>query len=253
MCGLMQMNGHPGNPPCRVGFSVTDYFAGLLVTNAVMGALIYRGRTGKGQYIDVAMFDAGLAVIENAITRYDMLGEITEAVGSRHPAASPHNVYRTKDGHIALLTIEDRSWGRMTEAMGRPELKDDPKLGKAINRLKHMDEVDAIVEEWTSSHTSKELIGILVENRLAYGLVKTTKDLVDDPHAIAREMVVEIDQPGYGKIRIPGNPIKYSEKDAESKVRGPAPNLGEHNREVICDVLGYSDQDFEKFEKDGVL
>jgi crotonobetainyl-CoA:carnitine CoA-transferase CaiB-like acyl-CoA transferase len=214
---------------------------------------MHRQKTGKGQYIDVGMFDAGLAVIENAITRYDMLAEISVNMGSRHPAACPHNVYKTKDGLIALIVIEDGGWKRMTEAMGKPELQKDPDIGKAVDRLNHRDRVDGILEEWTSKHSTVELIEILKKHHLAYGVVKNAKELIDDPHVVAREMVVPIDQPGYGKIRIPGNPIKFSEKGAEAKARGPAPAVGEHNKNVLCDLLGYSEKEFEVFQKDGVI
>jgi crotonobetainyl-CoA:carnitine CoA-transferase CaiB-like acyl-CoA transferase len=253
MCGLMQMNGYPGMPPCRIGFSVTDYFAGMLIAMGVVAALYKREQTGKGEFIDVSMFDAGLAVTENAMTRFDMLGEIPSAIGSRHPAASPHNVYKTKDGYIALIVIEDGGWKRLTEAMGKPELQKDPDLAKALNRLKQMDRLDKIVGEWTGAHTTAELIPILNKYRLAYGVVKTAKDLVEDPHAIERGMVVKIYQTGYGPLRIPGNPIKFADDSNKAEVRGPAPLLGEHNKDVICGILGYTENEFMKFIKDGVI
>lgn len=250
MSGLLSMNGHPGMP-VKLGYSVTDYTSGLLLAMGILGAILHRQKTGEGQQVDVAMYDAGVSLLENAIVRYDMHGEIAEPTGNHHPSASPHNAYKTKDGHITIIAIEDRSWGRLCEAMGRPELTQDEKIGHARGRLAHVDEVDAVVEAWTMTLTTDEAAQILENHHLPYGKVRNAKDVIEDEHTIMREMVVEVDQPGYGPIRIPGNPVKLRGQGAEVKVRGPAPSLGEHNHEIFVETLGMSEEDYQELIRDG--
>lgn len=252
MCGLMSMNGYEGKEPLRIGMSITDYLSGMAAALAILGALHYRQNNGnKGQYIDVSMYDCGVSVLENSITRYDMLNEIAVAVGSRHPAASPHNVYKTSDGYIAIITIEDNSWRRLCNVMEKPELADDPRLGKAVQRLKHMDELDEIVESWTKTKKTEEIVDLFTKANLAYGVVQNVKDVIEDEHTKARGMIVEVDQPGLGKVKIPGIPIKYSELSAE--VRGPAPTLGQYNKEILCELLGMGEEELEALSKEKVI
>jgi len=251
MCGLMTMNGFEGIPPLRIGMSVTDYFGGLLAVVGILSALRYRDQGGGGQYIDVSMFDGGVSLLENAISRYSMHNDIYEAVGSRHPAASPHNVYKTKDGYIAIIQIEDRGWQRLTRAIGKPELGEDPKFAKALDRLKNVDEVDRLMEEWTSARSTEEVVEVFTENNLAYGVCNNAKDIMENEHVKAREMILEVEHPNVGKVHIPGIPIKFSKTKAE--IGGGAPTLGQFNKEVFCDIAGLSEEEFNKLVEDKVI
>ncbi len=249
--GLTIMNGEENRRPHRIGYSVTDYCAGRDIVIGILGSLRLRDKTGKGQYVDVAMFDCGISLTENAIPRWSMRGEIPRAVGSHHPAASPHNLYKTSDGFVNIIVIDDRLWARLANAMEMPELVDDPDLGKARDRLKHVERIDGIVEDWTSSHTTAEVVAKLQENGLPYGVLHDIKAVIENEQTIAREMAPEIDQTELGKMRVHGNPIKLSA--TEVKVRGPAPLLGEHNREIICGILGYSEEDYAALFEKGVI
>jgi crotonobetainyl-CoA:carnitine CoA-transferase CaiB-like acyl-CoA transferase len=249
--GLTIMNGEENRRPHRIGYSVTDYCAGRDIVIGILGSLRLRDATGKGQYVDVAMFDCGVSLTENAIPRYSLRGEIATAMGSRHPAASPHNLYKTSDGFVNIIVIDDRLWAKLTNAMEMPELVDDPDLAKARDRLKHVDRIDEIVEGWTSRHTTAEVVAKLQENELPYGVLNDMKAVIENEQTIAREMAPEIDQTALGKMRVNGCPIKLSA--TEAKVRGPAPLLGEHNKEVLCGILGYSDEDYGRLLKDGVV
>ena len=180
-----------------------------------------------------------------------MRGEIPVAVGSHHPAASPHNLYKTSDGFVNIIVIDDRLWAKLANAMEMPELVNDPDLGKARDRLKHVDRIDEMVEGWTSRHTTAEIVAKLRENELPYGVLNDIKAVIENRQTIAREMAPEIDQPYLGRMRVHGNPIKLSA--TEVKVRGPAPVLGEHNKEVICGILGYSEEEFATLLEKGVI
>ena len=249
--GLTIMNGEENRRPHRIGYSVTDYCAGRDIVIGILGSLRLREATGRGQHVDVAMYDCGVSVTENAIPRWSMNGEMPVALGSRHPAASPHNLYKTTDGFVNIIVIDDRLWAKLTNAMEMPELVNDPDLAKARDRLKHVDRIDEIVEGWTSSHTTAEVVEKLRENELPYGVLNDIRAVIENPQTVAREMAPEIDQTALGKMRVHGCPIKMSV--AEAKVRGPAPLLGEHNKDVICGILGYSDDEFAALQENGVI
>lgn len=249
--GLTIMNGEENRRPHRIGYSVTDYCAGRDIVIGIMGSLRLRDKTGKGQHIDVAMYDCGISVTENAIPRCSMNGEIPTAMGSRHPAASPHNLYKTADGFVNIIVIDDRLWARLANAMEMPELVDDPDLARARDRLKHVDRIDELVENWTSKRSTEEVVAKLRENELPYGVLNDIRAVIENPQTVAREMAPEIDQTALGKMRVHGCPIKLSA--TRSEVRGPAPLLGEHNREVLCGILGYSEEEHAGLLERGII
>jgi len=251
MCGLMSMNGPDVNNPMRIGMSILDIMCGTATAMAILGAIYRRGKTGKGQYIDMSLFDIGVASLENAVPRYTMKGEVAVPMGSRHPSASPHNVYRTKDGYVIIIVIEDGAWKRLCKAMDRPELVDDPKVGKAKQRVKIPDTVDAIVSKWTEARTTEEVVDALKTNRLAYGIVRDTGQVVEDPHTVARDMIIEVDQPKAGKVKVPGCPVHYSDASVDHK--RPAPLLGQHTDEILKEKLGMSQDEIEKLRNDKVI
>lgn len=252
MCGLMSMNGYPDKPPLRIGNSITDYMSGVLMVVAILGALRYRdSHNGEGQYIDLAMYDAGMTMLENSISRYDLTGEIGGLIGSHHPSASPHNVYKTADGFVTIIIIEDNSWKKLARIIGRPELADDPEYSKIIKRLAKVDKVDEIVETWSKTKTSAEIMAIFKKEGLACGTVQNVEVVSKHPHSNSRGMLVELKQPQMGSVKIPGCPINFSKTPV--KQLNPAPLVGEHTKEVLCDYLGLSDEEFKKLVDDGIV
>jgi crotonobetainyl-CoA:carnitine CoA-transferase CaiB-like acyl-CoA transferase len=255
MCGLMSMNGYPGMSPMRVGNSITDYMSGVLVVVAVLSALRVRDSApageGKGQYIDISMFDSGMTMLENSISRYDLTGEVAGLIGSHHPSAAPHNIYKTSDSYVAILIIDNNSWARLTKVMGNPGLSEDPEFATIEARLKNVDRVDEIMEEWTRSKTSAEVMEIFKAEGFACGTVHSVNEVMANEQVKARDMLVEVNQPQLGPVKIPGCPIKFSETPAG--VAGPAPLTGEHTQEVLCDILGYSLEDYLKLKDKKVV
>ncbi len=251
MCGLMSMNGYPDKPPLRIGNSITDYMSGVLMVVAILGAMRHRDRSGEGQYIDIAMYDAGMTMLENSISRYDLTGEIGGLIGSHHPSAAPHNVYQTADGFVTIIVIEDNSWKRLARIIGRPELADDPEYSTIVQRLNKVPKVDEIVESWSKTKTSAEIMAIFKEEGLACGTVQDVEVVSKHPHSQAREMLVEVQQPQMGPVKIPGCPINYTKTPVE--VTKPAPLVGEHTKEILCDFLGYSEEEYQKMVNDGIV
>ena len=251
MCGLMSMNGYPDKPPCRIGNSITDYMSGVLMVVAILGAMRHRDKSGSGQYIDISMYDAGPTMLENSISRYNLTSEIGGLIGSHHPSASPHNVYRTKDGFVTIIIIEDNGWKRLTRIIGRPELADDPEYSKIVERLARVEKVDEIVESWSKTKTSAEIMAIFKEEGLACGTVHNVAEVSNAEHSNSRGMLVEVEQPQMGPVKIPGCPINYSETPV--KLTKPAPLVGEHNKEILCQFLGFTEEEYQKFKDEGVI
>ena len=252
MCGLMSMNGYPDKPPLRIGNSITDYMSGVLMVVAILGALRHQDKHNSGgQYIDLSMYDAGMTMLENSIPRYDITGEIGGLIGSHHPSASPHNVYKTADGFVTIIIIEDNSWKKLARIIGRPELADDPEYSTIVQRLSRVPKVDEIVETWSSIKTSAEIMAIFKEEGLACGTVQDVEVVSKHEHSNAREMLVEVNQPKMGPVKIPGCPIHYS-KTPVSQLK-PAPLVGEHNKEILCDFLGLSEEEYQKYVDEGIV
>ena len=249
--GLTSMNGEEGRRPHRIGYSVADYGAGRDMVIGILAALYHRERTGRGLFVDSAMYDTCVALTENAIPRYSMKGEVARALGNRHPAACPHNLFRTKDGFVNIIAIDDRLFTKLTQAMERPDLLEDPEMATAVRRLGCRDRVEGLVEAWTSQRTTAEVVAKLEAHGLAAGVLRDIEAVVEDPQTEARALAPEVHQPHLGPLRVPGCPIKFGGADAG--VAGPAPLLGEHNREVLSGILGMSDGEIDALRAGGVL
>jgi crotonobetainyl-CoA:carnitine CoA-transferase CaiB-like acyl-CoA transferase len=251
VCGLMSMNGYRGQDPLRIGMSATDFMAGTVTALAVMGALWNSKKTGKGQYIDISLFDCGLTMLENAVPKYSWTGEVAHALGSRHPSAAPHNVYKTKDGFIVIITIENKAYARLCKAMGMPELIEDSRFKEVSGRLKNVDELDGIVNSWTGRLPTTKVVEALKAANLAYGVVRNVKDNIEDEHSKVRNMMPTVVQPKAGPVTIPGCPINYSETKIEPL--RPAPLLGEHTEEIVTKLLKYPKEKYAELQKKGVF
>jgi CoA:oxalate CoA-transferase len=251
MCGLMSMNGYPDKPPLRIGNSITDYMSGVLMVVAILGAMRHRDKTGEGQYIDISMYDAGMTMLENSISRYDLTGEIGGLIGSHHPSASPHNVYKTADGFVTIIIIEDNSWKTLARIIGRPELADDPEYSTIVQRLSRVEKVDEIVESWSKTKTSAEIMAIFKEEGLACGTVQNVEVVSKHPHSQARGMLVESQQPQMGSVKIPGCPINYSKTPVGQL--NPAPLTGQHTKQVLTEFLGLSEDEYQELKNSGAF
>lgn len=252
MCGLMSMNGYPDKPPLRIGNSITDYMSGVLMVIAILGALRYRdNHNNEGQYIDISMYDAGMTMLENSVSRYDLTGEIGGLIGSHHPSAAPHNVYKTADGFVTIIVIEDNSWKKLAHIIGKPELGNDPEYSTIVQRLSRVEKVDEIVESWSKTKTSAEIMAIFKEERLACGTVHNVKEVSEAEHSNARGMLVQLNQPQMGTVKIPGCPINFSKTPIELST--PAPLVGEHTKEVLTKFLGFSDEEYLELKNSKVV
>ncbi len=249
--GLMSITGPEGGPPCRAGFSAGDIIAGHQAVIAILAALRHRDKTGRGQHYDGSMVDGLFAVLENAVVRYTVAGEIPEPLGSRHPSIVPFQSFRTKDSWIIAAIGNDELWVTFCDAVGRQELAREPRFRTNPLRTKNVKDLVSILSGEFEKRTTKEWSAIFDKAGLPYSRVNNVKEICEDPHIRYRKMIVEIDQPGVGRMKIAGSPFRLSETPGE--VYSPAPLLGEHTEEVLRDLLGYSPEEIETLKKERII
>ncbi len=238
MGGLRYVVGDPSTPPSRMGISIGDSLAATFACLGALSALHYRERTGRGQVVDSAIYEAVLAMMESLITDYDQRGFIRERTGAILPNVAPSNVYPTRDGLVLIAANQDTVFGRLALAMGEPELARHPDYATHQARGARQAELDARVGRWTASHTTREVLEILArpETAVPSGLIYRAPDMLEDPHFQAREAIIEAVHPLFGKLRMQNVAPKLS--TTPGRVRAPAPELGEHNDEVYRGLLG---------------
>ena len=248
MGGIMSITGFANNPPTKVGPSIADNYTGTYLALGISMALFWREKTGRGQRIEVSMQDTVFSVLENAVVEYTMAGRLLPRQGNIDPGIAPFDLFACKDGHMIIGIGTNGMWARFCEIMGHPALGTDPRYNSNINRVNnYLPELRETIETWTSSKTEAEVEEILLEKDIPCGRVLNVKEITEHPHTKAREMIVEVDHPKIGKMRIPGVPIKFEE--TPGSVREPGPLLGQHN-EIVLKELGYTEEEIQSL-KDG--
>jgi len=232
MGGLRYVTGEPDRPPARAGISIGDSLTALHAVIGVMMALHHRERTGRGQMIDAALYESVLSVMENLVTEYDLTGYVRERSGSILPGIAPSNVYPCANGESLLIGGNgDAVFARLAATMGREDLAADPRYATHAARGENQAELDAIVSTWTRNWPLPELLALLEANGVPCGRIFRAPDMLEDPQFAARQSIVEVDHPVFGKVKMQNAFPKLSE--TPGGVRWPGPALGEHTREVL--------------------
>lgn len=252
MGGWRYIVGDPDRPPARMGISIGDTLCATYGTMGVLAALHHRGRTGEGQVIDAALYEAVLQVMEGLVPEYDHNGYIRERSGSILPGIAPSNVYACKDGPFMIGANKDGIFVRLAEAMGQPELAKDPRYMTHLARGEHQAELDERINAWTSTLTMDEVEQAMVDHSIPAGRVYTAKDMVADPHFRAREAIVEVETQSRGPIRMQNAFPRLSK--TPSGIRRPAPAVpGQDNFEVYGSILGIGEEELTTLEAHGVV
>ena len=240
MGGLRYVVGDPSTPPSRMGISIGDSLAATFACLGALSALHYREKTGRGQVIDSAIYEAVLNMMESLITDYDKRGFIRERTGAILPNVAPSNVYPTRDGLVLIGANQDAVFARLALAMGEPELARDPRFATHQARGARQAELDERVGRWTAGLTTKEVLDTLArpETAVPSGLIYRAPEMLEDPHFKARQAIISTRHPEFGELRMQNVAPKLSE--TPGSVRTPAPALGEHNDEVYLQLLGLS-------------
>jgi crotonobetainyl-CoA:carnitine CoA-transferase CaiB-like acyl-CoA transferase len=248
---MRNLAGDPSTPPSRVGLSIGDSLAATFACLGALMALQHRNRTGHGQVVDSAIYEAVLAMMESTVPEYTEAGFIRERTGSILPKVAPSNVYTTKDGEILIAANQDSVWKRMAEAMGRPELGSDPRYATHHARGEHQVEMDEMINAWSKEWDSAALLDHLEANGVPAGKIYKAPDMLADPHFKAREALVKVAHPEFKNLWMQNVFPKLSETPGEVAWAGPT--LGQHNEDIYGGVLGMSRGKMEELKADGVI
>lgn len=249
--GLMSITGPQDGIPCRVGSSVGDIFSGHQAAIGILAALMHREKTGRGQFYDGSMVDSLFCVLENAVARYTIEGDIPGPLGSVHPSITPFQAFKTKDSWIVIAAGNDSLFVKLCAIIDLPELAQDNRFNSNPARTQNRDQLTQIIEAQTIRKTSVEWMAILDAADLPYSPVNNMQQICEDPIIKHRNMLVEVDQPGVGKVRLTGSPIHLSETPGQ--VYSPAPSLGQHTEQILTELLKYSREETKQLRASGVI
>lgn len=251
--GVSSITGYADGPPLRSGLSFTDPYSGFVGAGAILTALHYRRRTGKGQYIDLSEQEAAIPIVGAALLEYQMTGRLPERTGNRSPWAAPQGCYRCAgDDRWAVISVSnDDEFGRLADAVGHPEWRDDARFATVLARHEHHDALDEAITAWTSTRDHYDVMHTLQKARVKAAAVLDGKEILFDPHFKARGQFDVLDQPALGKRPIPRH-VAAKFTRFEAKARTHAPTLGEHNEEVLKE-LGYTDEQIAAMAEAGAI
>jgi formyl-CoA transferase len=246
MAGFRYVTGFPDRPPVRPNLSIGDTIASL---HAVIGALMAL-HTGKGQIVDVALYEAIFNCMESLIADYDGDGYVRERTGSTLPGIAPSNLYPCKDGYVLIAGNADSLYQRLMTAIGRDDLRDDPALARNDGRAAQMERIDAAIAGWTSQRNLPEILAIMEEAEVPAGRIYSAADIAGDPHFVARGMIEQVMAGDGEPLKVPGIVPKLSA--TPGAIRTPAPKLGEHTDEVL-ERLGFSAAEIGKLRQQNII
>jgi formyl-CoA transferase len=255
--GLLHLTGEPDRPPVRPGVTVSDYLTGVFAAFAAVAALYGRdagttGGAGAGEVIDAPLYGAVLRILEWTLAGYDRLGIVRQREGNRLGHSAPLDNYPTVDGSfVCIVAGSDANFSRLCRAMDRPDLIDDPRFATLAERAARGDEINGLVAAWTAALTAEEITARCVEHDVPVGTAYSAADIFADPHMQDRKDLVSVDDPVIGPVRQQAPFPRLANNP--TPVPSGAPRLGEHNREVWCDLVGLSDAELAVLTERGVV
>jgi crotonobetainyl-CoA:carnitine CoA-transferase CaiB-like acyl-CoA transferase len=249
--GLMSITGEEDGPPVKVGVAITDVITGIFAQGAIMTALYVRDRTGRGQKIDLSLLESQVASLVNAASSYLISGNIPKRWGTAHESIVPYQAFKAKDKYFTIGVGNDKLWIRFCNVIGRAELAEDPRFATNPLRVKNRKELIKILEEIFKEKVAEEWLTLLEKEAIPCGPINTIDEVFKDPQVLHREMLVEIEHPKAGLIKMVGIPVKYS--DTKPAIRLPPPVLGEHTQEILQGLLGYSSREIQELRSQGVI
>lgn len=254
MGGLRYITGYSDRPPTRVGISIGDSLSALYAVNGALMAVYHRDvlGTGQGQVIDVALYESVFSLMESTLPEYDRTGVIRERTGSTLPGITPSNTYLCKDGKYVVIGANgDAIFKRLMIAMGREDVAEDPRFENNKKRSDHAEYLDALIEEWTKSMPFNEVIKFLDEAKVPAGAIYSIKDIVEDPHYRARQMIQEVNVEDLGILKMPGIVPKMSLTPGTIEWAGP--KLGQHTEQVLTEKMNLSAEEIDELKQKGII
>ena len=252
VAGVRHMTGDPDRPPARVALATTDYLTAVYAAYGASMALLNRTKTGMGQVVDVALYEAAFSQMEAYIGAYEKLGYVPTRVGPNLPTMAPNSLYPTSDGAYVLIAANsDPTFKRLIDTMGRPELLEDPRFNSIRARGSNLDACNGVVANWTSRYSASEIEAMLVQAEVPVSRVNTIADIYGDPHYKAREMLVQVPHPTLGHTTQHGVVPKLSA--TPGKIVRSGPDYSQDTRQVLNQFLGLNAEEIDRLERDGIV
>ena len=248
--GWMSLTGESGGPPLKVGASLADIFTGMMAAQGVLAALYERTRTGNGRKVDVALFDSVLATLCYQAQGYLLTNAVPGRMGNRHPSLAPSETFETGDGYLIVGVGNDALWRTFCQAIKRPDL-DEPRFATNALRVENYTELKAALVPIFRSATTQHWVGVLDAAGIPVGRVRSVAEALENPQVMARNMMIEVENPTVGRMKMIGNPIKMS--DLEDGPALPPPLLGQHTDEVLSEKLNLTAEQIVALRREGAL
>jgi len=249
--GMMGITGPIEGPPSRVGIPIIDITAGMFAASAILAALHERGDSGQGQHVDVSLLDTQTALLANVASNYLISGESPKRQGNAHPNIAPYEPFQARDKGFVLGAANQRQWIKLCDLLGAPELKEDPRFLNNQSRVEHRQELIKALNSIFAAKDAAEWLALLEDAGLPCGPINTVPEVFQHPQVQAREMIQQVDHPTAGRVSLTGFPSKLSRTPPELRLAPPC--LGEHNRQILVDLLGYSDSEVDSLQEAGVI
>jgi crotonobetainyl-CoA:carnitine CoA-transferase CaiB-like acyl-CoA transferase len=235
--GLMSVTGDKDGPPAKHGVALVDVCTGMLASNAVLGALQARHRTGRGQHLEVSLYETSLFMLANVAANYLTVGREGGRYGNGHASIVPYTTYPTRDGMMAVAVGNDAQFAKFAEAIGRGEWASDQRFIKNKDRVAHREFLDGAIADTLKTDDAEVWIGKLKTSGVPCGRINSVKEALDAPQTAARKMIETVDHPTIGPLKVIGTPFKFG--GTPTSVRRAPPLLGQHTDEILRDELGY--------------
>ena len=249
--GYMAITGEPDRPPVRTGIPLADLSGGIFSSQAIMAALYKREKTGKGSSINLSMFDGMLSLLTYLGTVWLTKGELPIPPGSSHMYSVPWQAFKVKDGYVVIATRQEVFWERMCDAMNIQDIKVDDRFATNPKRVENRDILVPLLEKVFLEKTVKDWIDLFRESEVPCAPVNNLDGAFGEPPVIERDMIVKYDHPTAGEIKLPGNPMKFS--DVSEIISKPAPTLGQHTEEVLTSLLGMDAERIKELKSKNVI
>lgn len=251
MGGLISVTGLADQPPLKAGPAVVDFLSGIHLYAATITALFERERTGMGRMVEVAMQEAAYATLTSQLEAFWQTGRVPPRTGNASHGRVPINVYPTKDGYVAMNLAVEEHWHSLLKAMGREELRDDPRFANNAARVKHREETDGLIADWTRTLGKMEVFAVAKRHRIPLAPVRDVGEVMRDPHMHERGFLANIDHDEIGPITVPNSPLRYHGADPPEAI--PSPKLGQHNDEIYGGWLGLSASEIVDLKQAGTI
>ena len=252
MGGVRYLMGDPDRKPSRAGISLGDSLAGTYATVGALAALHHREKTGEGQVIDTSIYESILTIMESLVSEHTIEGYTRERSGSILPAIAPSNIYDGSDGMVIIAANQDTVFARLSDAIGQPDLKTNPRYATHVARGANQTELDDIIQEWTKDKPIAQIEDIMIENAVPVGKVYRAKEMLDDPHYIARDALIDVPSDKFGSVKMQNVFPKMSKTQGEVRWGGPE-KLGAHTEEVLTELLDLTPDQIEKLRGSGIV